>query len=90
MVTNLLASAILGTKSSILSFTGCQDDIGTGTAAADVTPPPKKITYKLGFGTPAFSVLLLWVLICLVAFLLWITKTVTPQHLRHTLNDTAA
>jgi hypothetical protein len=90
MATDLLASAILGTKSSISSFTGSEDDIATGTAAAHVTLLSKKITYKLGFGIPAFLVLLLWVLICLVAFLFWITTTVTPQRLRRTLNDTAA
>jgi hypothetical protein len=89
IVTDLLASTILGTKASI-SSTESQAISARGTPTALVSPLTNKITYELLYGIPAFSVLLLWMLVILPAFLLWLVRSVTLARLRHTLNDTAA
>jgi hypothetical protein len=89
IVTDLLASAILGTKTSI-SSTETQAISGRGTPTALVSPLTNKITYKLLYGIPEFSALLLWMLVILPAFLLWLVRTVNLERLRNTLNDTAA
>lgn len=81
--TDIMANMVLGSR-SIITADGTL--VGRG---PDVTVFKRKILYNLMYAIPAVILLVVWIVLCLFASVLWVAARVTLSALRQFLNQTA-